>query len=121
MQSGNFGNPDTAGAKPHFDNPADHSILLTEPDRKETAHGAQFVQLFETLLEYSYAGVIESYNNEKIVYLNETVKGDYAEVNSKVVTAKRDDFSIDYRLMNKGGKWAIQRGGKPRRQLQEPI
>ena len=70
------------------------------------AEQKEFVQLFATLLENSYAGVIESYNNEKIVYLNEKVKGDYAEVNSKV-TAKRDEFSIDYRLMNKGGKWVI--------------
>jgi len=26
-------------------------------------------------------------------------------VKSKVVTAKRDEYSLDYRLMKKGGKW----------------
>ena len=67
----------------------------------------EFVQLFETLLENSYAGAIESYNDEKIVYLKETVDKDYAEVNSKVITAKRDEYSIDYRLINKGGKWVV--------------
>ena len=76
-------------------------------NERTPAEKKEFAQLFETLLENSYAGVIESYNNEKIVYLNETVKGDYAEVKSKVITARRDEFSIDYRLMNKGEKWVI--------------
>ena len=71
------------------------------PEKKE------FVQLFESLLENSYAGKIESYNQEKIVYLKETLDGEYAEVKSKVITAKRDEFTLDYRLMNKGGRWMV--------------
>lgn len=67
----------------------------------------QFVDLFATLLENSYAGKIESYNNERIVYIKESIDGDYAEVKSKVVTAKRDEFTLDYRLMNQSGKWMV--------------
>jgi len=67
----------------------------------------QFVGLFSTLLENSYAGKIESYNNEKIIYIKETLDGNYAEVKSKVVTAKRDEFSLDYRLLNENGKWMV--------------
>lgn len=66
-----------------------------------------FVDLFATLLENSYASKIESYNNEKIVYVKESIDGEYAEVNSKIVTAKRDEFTLDYRLMLKGGKWLV--------------
>lgn len=69
------------------------------------AEQKQFTNLFATLLENSYAGKIESYNNEKIVYIKETIDGEYAEVKSKVVTAKRDEFTLDYRLLNKNGKW----------------
>lgn len=76
-------------------------------DNRTPAEKKEFVELFETLLENAYAGVIESYTDEKIVYLKETVTGEYAEVNSKVVTDKRDEYTIDYRLMNKGGKWVI--------------
>ncbi|GLI40103.1 ABC transporter substrate-binding protein [Geobacter hydrogenophilus] len=72
---------------------------------RNAAEKKEFVSLFETLLENSYADKIESYNQEKIVYLNERIEGEYAEVRSKVVTAKRDEYSLDYRLMNKGGKW----------------
>jgi phospholipid transport system substrate-binding protein len=67
----------------------------------------QFSELFANLLENSYAAKIESYNNEKIVYLNEIVDADYAEVKSKVVTAKRDEFTLDYRLHNGNGKWMV--------------
>lgn len=71
------------------------------------AEKKQFADLFATLLENSYAGKIESYNNEKIVYVKEDLDGDHAEVKSKVVTAKRDEFTLDYRLLNKNGKWMV--------------
>lgn len=74
---------------------------------RSPAERKEFVELFETLLENSYAGKIESYNNEKIVYMKESVEGDYAEVKSKVVTARRDEFTLDYRLLNRGGKWMV--------------
>ena len=67
----------------------------------------QFTDLFATLLENSYSSKIESYNNEKIVYLKENIDGEYAEVKSKVITAKRDEFTVDYRLLNKNGKWMV--------------
>ncbi len=76
-------------------------------NERSPAEQKEFVQLFATLLENSYAGKIESYNNEKIVYGKETMEGEYAEVRSKVVTAKRDEYSLAYRLMNKGGKWVV--------------
>jgi len=65
----------------------------------------QFAELFASLLENSYASKIESYNDERIVYLKEIMDGDHAEVKSKVLTAKRDEFTLDYRLMNQNGKW----------------
>ena len=76
-------------------------------DERTTDEKNEFVQVFETLLENTYSKKIESYKNEKIVYLKETVEGDSSEVKSKVVTSKRDDYAIDYRLLNKSGKWVI--------------
>jgi phospholipid transport system substrate-binding protein len=67
-----------------------------------------FIDLFANLLENSYAGKIESYNNEKIVYTKETIDGDYAEVKSKVITAKQDEYTLDYRMMKKeNGNWMV--------------
>jgi len=80
---------------------ATHWKERTPDERKE------FVSLFQTLLENSYAGKIEGYHNEKIVYLGESVDGDHAEVKSKVIAPKGDEYSLDYRLMAKGGKWMV--------------
>ena len=67
----------------------------------------QFTDLFASLLDNSYISKIESYNNEKIVYLKETIDGNHAEVRSKVITAKRDEYTLDYRLLNESGKWMV--------------
>lgn len=68
----------------------------------------QFTELFATLLENSYASKIESYNNEQILYTKETVDGTFAEVKSKVITAKKDEYTLDYRLLKKGdNSWMV--------------
>jgi phospholipid transport system substrate-binding protein len=59
------------------------------------------------LLENSYLSKIESYNNEKIVYLKETLNDNYAEIKSKIVTAKRDEYALDYRLLSVNGTWKV--------------
>ena len=74
-------------------------------NQRTPAEKKEFSDLFASLLENSYASKIESYNDEKIVYLKENVDGDHAEVKSKVLTAKRDEFTLDYRLINQNGKW----------------
>ena len=74
---------------------------------RNPAEQKELVKLFETLLENSYATKIESYNNEKIIYLKEDVEGDYAEVNSRVITEKGDEFSLVYRLGKEGNKWMV--------------
>lgn len=77
-------------------------------NQRTPAERKLFVELFATLLENSYAGKIESYNNEKVVYTKEIVDGEYAEVKSKVVTSKRDEYALDYKLMKtESGKWMV--------------
>ena len=78
-----------------------HWKELTPAEQKE------FVGLFATLLENTYAGKIESYNNEKIVYGKESLDGDHAVVESRVITAKRDEYELGYRLLKEGGKWMV--------------
>jgi phospholipid transport system substrate-binding protein len=74
---------------------------------RSSSEQKEFVALFATLLEKSYANKIESYENEKILYEKEIIDGDYAEVKSRVVTAKRDEYSLDYRLLKKGNRWIV--------------
>lgn len=81
--------------------------LATHWKERTPAERKEFVSLFETLLENSYSGKIESYRNEKIVYLKESIDGQHAEVRSKVIVPKGDEYSLDYRLLQKGGKWMV--------------
>jgi phospholipid transport system substrate-binding protein len=67
----------------------------------------EFVHLFASLLENSYAGKIESYNQEKIVYGKELTEGNYAQLDSTVIATKGDEYSLDYRLLKVGNKWMV--------------
>ena len=67
---------------------------------------AEFVALFRELLERSYMTTIENYAGETIVYLGETVERDHATVRSRIVTRKRAEISVDYRLYRSAGGWA---------------
>jgi phospholipid transport system substrate-binding protein len=67
----------------------------------------EFVQLFTNLLEEAYFDKIESYNGEKVQYLNETVDNDYAEVETKIIGTNGQEFSVNYRLHNVNGEWQV--------------
>jgi phospholipid transport system substrate-binding protein len=66
---------------------------------------AEFVALFGGLLERSYVTTIENYAGERIVYLGETIQDDYAVVRSRIVTTKRAEISVDYRLYRSADRW----------------
>jgi phospholipid transport system substrate-binding protein len=67
----------------------------------------QFVELFTDLLEKSYADQIESYDGEKIVYGRENVSQDHADVDTKIVTKKGEQISVNYKLRSAGGDWKV--------------
>ncbi len=83
--------------------------LAMGPHWKERtpAEQKEFEPLFETLLENSYATKIEAYNNDKIVYVKENVEGNRAEVKSRVITVKEEEYTLDYRLAKKENKWMV--------------
>jgi len=67
----------------------------------------EFVKLFQELLENSYAGKIEGYNGEKIVYGTEALDPPYAEVRTKIVSRQGDEYSVNYRLLKGGDRWRV--------------
>ena len=77
-----------------------HWKKLTPNQQKE------FVQLFQRFLSNSYAGNIAGYSGEKVEYIKERHKGDFAEVQTKVVSSK-SELPLDYRLLEKNGDWRV--------------
>ena len=75
--------------------------------RRTPQEQEEFVRLFTEVLERAYADIIESYIDEKIVYLAEKVDSGYADVNSKIVTNKGEEYSINYRAQLVGNEWKV--------------
>ena len=65
-----------------------------------------FIELFKSLLENSYANKLESFSDEKINYLDEVVKGEYALVKTEVVR-KATTIAVDYKLIRENGVWQV--------------
>jgi phospholipid transport system substrate-binding protein len=66
----------------------------------------EFVGLFQRFLTRSYAGNVDGYSGEEVEYLKERLKGDFAEVQTKVVSPKVE-IPLDYRLLKKHDKWWV--------------
>ena len=75
--------------------------------RRSPDEQKEFVQLFTNLLEGAYLDEIESYSGEKVQFLKEQADSDYAEVNTKIINKKGQEFSINYRLHNVNGDWKV--------------
>lgn len=87
-----------------FEEMAKRSLALnwnkrTPEERKE------FVALFSDLLENTYIKKIERYENEKVVYLDEQITGQYAVVRTKIVKTQEAEIPVEYRIFRKDAKW----------------
>lgn len=75
--------------------------------RRTAQEQEEFVALFTELLERAYADIIESYSDEKIIYIGERLDGSYADVSSKVLTSNGEEYSINYRAHLVNGEWRV--------------
>ena len=71
------------------------------------AEREEFVQLFSDLLERSYISRVELYGGEKIHYAGDTIEGDQAKVQTKLLTKSGSDIPIEYRMHRKGDRWLV--------------
>ena len=73
---------------------------------RSQAERDEFVTLFADLMARAYLGKIERYAGESITYVAERVDGDLATVDSRVITPKKTEVPIEYRLRRVGDRWA---------------
>lgn len=66
----------------------------------------RFISLFSDLLEASYVGKIEDYNNEQVSFSKEQVDGRKARVDTLVLTGT-NEIPIEYRLVNRNDSWLV--------------
>jgi len=89
-----------------FDEMAKRS-LGAQWQKRSASEQQEFVRLFTDLLEGAYLSKVEEYSGEKIQFVNERQDKDFAEVNTKLINRKGEDFALDYRLVNLNGDWKI--------------
>ncbi|MDP2157519.1 MAG: ABC transporter substrate-binding protein [Nitrospirota bacterium] len=71
------------------------------------AEQKEFVTLYSDLLENTYIRKIERYENEKVVYYDERLDGDYAVVRTKIVDKNRLSIPVEYRILRKKDRWEV--------------
>jgi phospholipid transport system substrate-binding protein len=67
----------------------------------------EFVTLFTNLLERSYAGKIDLYDGEIVIFTGEAVEDNFARVDTKIISKRGEEYSIDYKLLRTNGDWRI--------------
>lgn len=80
------------------------SILATNWQRATPEERERFVEYFSQYIEETYRTKIESYDNQEILYKNETIYGKRAEVETAIVT-ESTEIPIVYKLKDNDGKW----------------
>ena len=72
------------------------------PSRQE-----EFIAAFAEFLGNVYAGKIGSVRDEKILFGDESIVENQAQVNTRIVPAKGEPMSVNYRLHWVQGEWKI--------------
>lgn len=75
--------------------------------RRTPEEKREFVRLFTDLLEHTYVNRIEAYTDQRFVYLKENQEKSYAEVESRVITGKGEEFSLNYKTRLVDGEWRV--------------
>ena len=81
--------------------------LGSEWRRRSPSEQKEFVQLFGDLLERTYLDQIESYSRERVRYLEQRADGPYAQVATRIVDSKGQEYAVDYRLHSVNGDWKV--------------
>ncbi len=80
------------------------SVLATNWKKATPEERKRFVEFFSQYLEETYRTKIESYSNQRVEYLAETVRGKRAVVETVIVTDSTQ-IPVNYKLKNNNGEW----------------
>jgi len=75
-------------------------LTLAECERQE------FVDLFVQLVRDSFAGKIDAYADERVLYLSEQRYDRIAEVRTKL-SGRKTDTLLDFRMAERAGMWLV--------------
>ena len=75
--------------------------------RRSAEEQREFVRLFTDLVENAYMNNLNGYQGEKVVVGGEKQDKEFAEVETKIITKKGEEFAVNYKLHQAGNEWKI--------------
>jgi phospholipid transport system substrate-binding protein len=82
------------------------NLLEIHWDKASTEEKRRCADYFAQYLESVYRSQIESYTNQSVRYAGESIKDEYAVVNTFIV-ADSDEISVSYRMRLNDGEWTV--------------
>lgn len=67
----------------------------------------EFTDLFARLMERTYAGRLDDYSGEEVIYLAEETEGGRARVTGRFITRNKQEIPVEYRMRKKDGAWLV--------------
>jgi len=75
--------------------------------RRTAAEQEEFIVLFRDFLERTYSDKIDLYGGEKVLFGRETIDGDFAQVETTIISLKGEEIAVVYKLRRGNGKWKV--------------
>ena len=75
--------------------------------RRSPEEQREFVRLFTELVKNAYMTNLDGYQGEKVVIGGERQDKEFAEVDTKIITKKGEEFAVNYKLRQAGNEWKI--------------
>ena len=93
---------------PKFDfNEMARRSLGSHWQRRSPEEQREFVRLFTELVESAYMTNLDGYQGEKVVIGGEKQDKEFAEVNTKIISKKGEEFTVNYKLHQAANDWKI--------------
>lgn len=92
---------------PRFDWPEMAKQALGKHWDSASGRHQEFVGAFAEFLGSAYLGTINSYKDEKILFMHESVQQNRAQVDTKIIPKKGEPTSVNYRLHRVQDEWKI--------------
>lgn len=75
--------------------------------RRSADEQREFVRLFTELVENAYMTNLDGYQGEKVVIGAEKQDKEFAQVDTKIITKKGEEFAVNYKLHQAENDWKI--------------
>ena len=80
------------------------SVLATNWKKASPEEQERFTEFFTQYIEETYRAKIEAYTDEKVLFNQETIRGNRATVDTVIVTSSTE-IPVEFKLRNDEGQW----------------